>query len=535
MSERYDVIVIGAGPAGEVAASRLNGQGLRTALIERELVGGECAYWACIPSKTLLRPPEVRYEASRTAGTSAPAQRWDQVAEYRDYMIRHLDDTAQVDGYEQDGVRVYKGEGRLADPGRVEVEGETLETERVVIATGSDAKIPPIPGLAEAGYWTNRDATTLKEIPRSVVILGGGPVGIELGQFMRRFGAEVSIVEMADRLLPREDPRVGELIADSLRKDGIELHLGVAAAEVERGGGVRTVRLEDGTQVEGEELLVAIGRAPRVNAIGLESVGIEPDPNGIHIDERCRAARGIWAIGDVTGVMPFTHVGMYQGRIACADIAGRTARADYAAIPRVVFSDPEIAAVGLTEQQARDNGIDTTQARIELADAIARPWTYEQDPRGEIGILADRQGGTLIGAWAVSPLAGEWIHYAALAIKTATPLDILGDTVAQFPHLHRGIPQSDRTTRGHMNRAAQTCGPARKRLAARQPQNRTRAPFKPFLPHTGPDRGPRLSDRRTRSERADPSTTFERRDPTGRRPPRRLRGPDLTLDGACTP
>ena len=433
MNERFDVVVIGAGPAGEVAASRLNQQGLRTALIERELVGGECAYWACIPSKTLLRPPEVRFEAKRTAGTSAPEQRWAEVSDYRDYMIRHLDDSGQVEGYEQSGVRVYKGDGKLAGPGRVEVAGETIETERVVIATGSDPKIPPIPGLVEAGYWTNRKATTLTEIPDSIVILGGGPVGIELGQFFRRFGANVRIVEAAERMLPREDPRVGELIADSLREDGIELHIGVAASEVSASDGQRSVRLDDGTVVSGHQLLVAVGRAPRVQDIGLETVGIEPNPQGIKIDKRCRAGEGVWAIGDATGVMPFTHVGMYQGRVACVDIAGQPARADYTAIPRVVFCDPEIAAVGLTEQQAGERGLDTAASRVELADAIARPWTYEKDPRGEIGIIADRQSRTLLGAWAVSPLAGEWIHYAALAIKTHTPIDVLRDTVAQFP------------------------------------------------------------------------------------------------------
>jgi len=433
MTEHFDAVVIGAGPAGEVAASRLTKQGLRTALIERELVGGECAYWACIPSKTLLRPTEVRSEAGRTAGTSAPEQRWSEVAEYRDFMIRHLDDTKQIDGYEHSGVRVYKGEATLTGPGRVEIAGESLQTERIVIATGSDARIPPIEGLAEAGYWTNREATTLKEIPESVVILGGGPVGIELGQFMRRFGASVSIIEAADRLLAREDPRASELIAQTLREDGIELHLGVAATQVTRRDGRRTVSLQNGDQVSAQELLVASGRAPRVDGIGLETVGIEPRAQGIEIDEHCRAAEGIWAIGDVTGVMPFTHVGMYQGRVACADIAGHPVRADYTAIPRVVFADPEIAAVGLTEQQARKHDIDVASARIELANAIARPWTYETDPRGELGVLADRQRGILIGAWAVRPLAGEWIHYAALAIKTQTPLEVLRDTVAQFP------------------------------------------------------------------------------------------------------
>jgi dihydrolipoamide dehydrogenase len=433
MSERFDAAVIGAGPAGEVAASRLNSQGLRTALIERELVGGECAYWACIPSKTLLRPAEVRAEARRTAGTSPPEQRWSEVADYRDFMIRHLDDTNQITGYEQSGVRVYKGDAKLAGRGRVEIGSETLEADRIVIATGSDPKIPPIPGLPDVDYWTNREATTLKAIPANVVILGGGPVGIELGQFMRRFGAQVSIIEAADRLLPREDRRVGELIADTLREDGITLHIGTAASQVTTNDGRRVVTLDNAEQVSGSELLVAIGRAPRVNDIGLETVGIEADPRGIAIDERCRAADGVWAIGDATGVMPFTHVGMYQARIACADIAGQPARADYAAIPRVVFADPEIAAVGLTEEQATERGVQIATATVTLADAIARPWTYEKDPRGEIGILADRQRGTLIGAWAVSPLAGEWIHYAALAIKTHTPLDVLRDTVAQFP------------------------------------------------------------------------------------------------------
>lgn len=433
VNKRFDAVVIGAGPAGEVAASRLAAQGLRTGLVERELIGGECAYWACIPSKTLLRPPEVRHEAQRAAGTSTPEQRWEEVASYRDYMIRHLDDSNQIEGYRQSGVAVFKGTARIAGPGRIEVDGETLQSERIVIATGSDARIPPIPGLEQAGYWTNRQATTLSEIPESVVVLGGGPVGIELGQFMRRFGARVSIVEMAERMLPREDPRVSELIADALAGEGIELHLGAEVAEVSARDGQRALRLGNGQEVSGEQLLVAIGRAPRVQEIGLENVGIEPRPQGIEIDERCRAAEGIWAIGDVTGIMPFTHVGMYQGRIACADIAGRPARADYGAIPRVVFSDPEVAAVGLTVAQARERGLEVASARVKLPEVIARPWTYETDPRGEIGILADRARDVLVGAWAVGPLAGEWIHYATLAIKTQTSLEVLRDTVAQFP------------------------------------------------------------------------------------------------------
>ena len=431
MSERFDAIVVGAGPAGEVAASRLPKLGLRTALVERELVGGECAYWACIPSKTLLRPPEVRFEAQRTAGTAAPEQSWSEVAEYRDYMVRHLDDRNQVVGYERDGVSVYKSEARFVGPGRVEVDGTQLESERIIVATGSDPAVPDIPGLREAGYWTNREATNLREIPQSVVILGGGPVGIELGQFLRRFGAEVTIVQRPERLLPREDAAVGELIGARLREEGIDVRLGSRAVAVERQGGRRVARLADGSVVAADELLVATGRRARVD--GLEALGVEVGAKGVAVDGRCRAADGVWAIGDVTGVMPFTHVGMYQGRITAADIAGRPAAADYTAIPRVVFSDPEIAAVGLTEQQARDQGIDVATSHVSLPDAIARPWTYEKDPRGELGLVADIQRGRLVGAWAVAPLAGEWIHYAALAIKTGTALDVLRDTVAQFP------------------------------------------------------------------------------------------------------
>jgi pyruvate/2-oxoglutarate dehydrogenase complex dihydrolipoamide dehydrogenase (E3) component len=444
---RYDAIVLGAGPAGEVTVSRLAARGLKVAVVERELVGGECAYWACIPSKTLVRGPEVRSEADRVAGVAEPHVAWPKLAAYRDQMIRHLDDSKQVQGYRDEGVDVFKGAGRIAGPGQVEVDGQTLQGERIVVATGSDARIPAIDGLDEAGYWTNREATTLREIPESIVILGGGPVGVELGQFLRRFGTRVTLVDHGERLLAREDPAVGELIGQTLRDEGVDVRLGVDATAVQRRDHQRIVRLDDGQEVAGQELLVATGRAPRVHGIGLESIGIQPDPRGLAVDERCRAADGVWAIGDVTGVMPFTHVGMYQGRIVAADIAGQQPRAHYAAIPRVVFSDPEVAAVGLTEAQAREQGIELTSARVSLADAIARPWTYEEHPHGELGLLADRERQVLVGAWAVGPLAGEWIHYAALAIKTHTPLTVLRDTVAQFPTFTeaylKGVEQLD--------------------------------------------------------------------------------------------
>ncbi len=438
MPERFDAVVIGSGPAGEIAISRLAKQGLRVALCERELIGGECAYWACIPSKTLLRPTQARAEARRVAGVSEPGTDWPQVAKYRDFMIRELDDTNQETGYRDQGVEVHRGEARITGPGRVAIAGAVLETDRIVIATGSDARIPAIDGRAQTGYWTNRDATTVKELPASIVILGGGPVGIELGQFFARFGTRVTLVQSAERLIDREDPAVSALIADALRQDGINLRTGVHATSARREDGERVLALDDGTEARGQELLIATGRSPRVENLGLETVGIDPNPRGIRVDERCRAGEGVWAVGDVTGVMPFTHVGMYQARVASADIAGRPARADYTAIPRVVFCDPEIAAVGLTEQQARSQEIDVATSRVELADAIARPWTYQENPGGALGLLADRRRKVLIGAWAVAPLAGEWIHQAALAIKAKIPLEVLRDTVAQFPTFSEG-------------------------------------------------------------------------------------------------
>ena len=433
MAERFDAVVIGAGPAGEVAASRLPKLGLRTALIERELVGGECAYWACIPSKTLLRPPEAQAEAHHAAGLSEPEQRWGEIADYRDYMTRHLDDSGAAKGYEEFGVRVYKGEGRIMAPGRIAVGETELEAERILIATGSDPAIPPIDGLEEAGYWSNREATQLAEIPDDVVVLGGGPVGIELGQMLRRYGAEVTIVQTAERLIDREDPAVGELIADSLRAEDIELRLGRDAISARAENGRRVLALDDGTELAAEQLLIATGRRPRASGVGIEALGVElRDRGAVPIDERCRVTDGVWAIGDVTGVALFTHVGKYQARIAVDDIAGREPRADYRSIPRVVFSDPEIAAVGLNSEQARQAGIAVVEGRADLM-RIARTETYGKDLGGRLGVLADRERRVLVGAWAVGPLAGEWIHQAVLAIKAEVTVEVLRDTVAQFP------------------------------------------------------------------------------------------------------
>jgi dihydrolipoamide dehydrogenase len=430
MAESFDLIVIGAGPAGEVVASRAPNGGLRTALIERELVGGECAYWACIPSKTLLRPGEVRLQAPRTAGTDEPAQHWDAIAAYRDFMVRNLDDGDEIESYEKQGVTVVKGAASFLDPHTLQVGEQTLTGERIVIATGSETAVPEIDGLRDAGYWTNRDVTGMSSVPGSVCVLGGGPVGIELAQLLRRFGATVIVIEHAGRLLDREHPRVGELLHEALTEDGIEVHLDSEVTAVHAAGGARTVTA-GATTVTADQVLVATSREPRIDGLALENAGIEAGPKGIEVDERCRCngADGIWAVGDVTGEMPFSHVAMYQGRIVVADILGQPARADYTAVPRCVFSDPEIAAVGVTEPE----GAHQSLARVELRDAIARPWTYETDPRGELAVIADRARGVLVGAWAVGPHASEWIHYAALAIKASVPVETLTDTVAQFP------------------------------------------------------------------------------------------------------
>jgi len=432
--DRFDVIIIGMGPGGEAAAGRLLDAGRQVAVVERELIGGECAYWACIPSKTLLRAPEAKAEAGRAAGVATPALDWAALRDYRDYMVRHLDDAAQVRGYEQAGATVVKGTARLAGPGRVDVNGGLLAADHIVIATGSQPLRPPIDGLDQVTVWTNREATTVRDIPGRVLLIGGSAAGIELGQFYARMGAQTTIIQRAGRLIDREDPRVGELAAQALAADGVTVHAGrtVTRARRERGGAVIT--LDDGTTVETDVVILGAGRRPATADLGLDTVGIQPGEHGaIRVDERCRAGEGLWALGDVTGVALFTHVAMYQGRVVADNILGRDRAASYDGIPRVVFADPEIAAAGLTAAQARRRGIDTAAAGTSLADAIARPWTYERDPRGALGLLADRGRRVLVGAWAVAPLASEWIHQAALAIRAQIPIDILLDQVAQYP------------------------------------------------------------------------------------------------------
>jgi dihydrolipoamide dehydrogenase len=452
MSDRFDVVILGGGPAGEVAVNTLLKAGKRVALVEQEVLGGECSNWGCIPTKTLLRPTELERKCERAAGVGRPSLDFERLAAYRDYMVSSHDDARRVARYGERGVTVFKEAGAIAGPGKVAVNGRVLETDAIIVATGADAVTPPIPGLVESGFWTNREATDLTEIPASAVVIGGGAVGCELAQFLTRFGSRVTIVQGPPRLADREEPAIGERLGEILEGDGVDLRLGKRAMAVRLEDGERVVSLDDGGEVRGEVVLVGTGRRPRTQGIGLETVGIEPNPRGIPVDGRCRAAKGVWAVGDCTGVAMFTHVAKYQARVAAMDILGMDAKADLRAVPRVIFTDPEVAAVGITEAQAREQGHDVVTAVIDLPTSIARPYTFQENPTGTFGIVVDARTEQLLGAWAVAPLAGEWIHTAVLAIRAGIPVGILKDTIAQFPSFSeaygaaiRALPVETRT------------------------------------------------------------------------------------------
>ncbi len=427
MSGPCDAIVIGAGPAGEVCAGELADGGMeRVAIVERELVAGECSYWACMPSKTLLRPGETVAAARHAPGARRAVSGEIDVAEaleWRNKVVSDWDDSGQVPWLEDKGIELLRGQGRIAGQGKVEVDGTTHEAERIVVATGSAPAFPPVDGLdGLEGVWTNREATAAKEIPETLLVLGGGPVGVEMAQAMTRFGSSVTIVEHEPRLLAREAAGVGEALGESLAEEGITLRLGVEAKAAARSGDGYELSLGD-EKLTAEKLLVATGRKPNLD-VGLDTVGIEPGERGIEVDERLRAGEGVWAIGDVTGIMPFTHVGKYQGRIAAEDMLGKKARADYRAVPRVVFTDPQVAAVG--EPEGKSTGT------AKLAD-LARTSTYARngEQNGFLTLVSD--GTKLTGAYAVGPEAGDWLQQATLAVRAGVPIDLLRDTIQPFP------------------------------------------------------------------------------------------------------
>jgi pyruvate/2-oxoglutarate dehydrogenase complex dihydrolipoamide dehydrogenase (E3) component len=439
-----DVVVIGMGPGGEEAAGRLAEAGKSVVAVEAELVGGECPYWGCVPSKMMIRGSTLIAESRRAdpyAGSSSIRPDLGPVARrIREEATDDWDDTVAVKRFEGKGGRLVRGRARLDGPGRVAVGDDTfVASTGVVVATGSAPVVPPIEGLAEAGHWTNREAISAKTAPESLVVLGGGAIGLELAQMFARYGSSVTVVEALDRLLPPEEPEAGEVVAEALQEDGIDVRVGAKAVHVGRADDSVEVRLEDGTTVRGAELLLSVGRRARVAELGVDTVGLDPDAKALEVDEWMRAGERLWGIGDVTGIGMFTHLAMYQADIAVRDILGQGGpAADYRGLARVTFTDPEVGSVGLTERAARDQGIRVRTGTSQVSRS-ARGWIHGPGNAGLIKLVVDDDAGVLVGATSAGPWGGEVLSMLTLAVHARVSVDELRSMIYAYPTFHRGV------------------------------------------------------------------------------------------------
>ncbi|MEQ8841344.1 MAG: NAD(P)/FAD-dependent oxidoreductase [Acidimicrobiales bacterium] len=444
MAEQVDIVVIGMGVAGEEVAGPLAEKGLRVVGVEADLVGGECPYWGCVPSKMAIRAANALAEARRVdelAGHAAVTPDWAPVAKrIREQATDDWNDEAAVDRFVGKGGIFVRGHGRLDGPSRVIVADRVFEVGRaVVIAAGTSPAVPPIPGLEDVEYWTNHDVLEAEELPASVCVLGAGAIGVELAQVMARFGTRVDIVEMEDRLIPLEEPEAGEALAAAFEAEGIGVHVGVSADSFSRTGDNVELVLSSGERLHAERVLVATGRRTNVKGLGLETIGFDEPPRFIPTDDRLRVTDGVWAVGDITGDGLFTHKGVHEGRIARTDILDPDGPGPVPSVlPRVTFTDPEVGSVGKTEAEARDAGLDVGVAVVKVSET-ARGWIHGVGNEGIIKLVADRDRGVLIGATAMGPHGGEVLGLLALAIQEATPIDRLESMIYAYPTFHKGI------------------------------------------------------------------------------------------------
>ncbi|QZY30776.1 NAD(P)/FAD-dependent oxidoreductase [Nocardioides coralli] len=438
------MIVIGLGPGGEHVAGSLADAGLSVLGVDHGLVGGECPYWGCVPSKMMIRAADALAEARRVPGlggdTGAVRPDWTTVAtRIREEATDRWDDSVAVQRFEDKGGTFVRGTGRVVGQGRVEVDGVTYSAGRgVVLATGTQPAVPPIEGLEDVPYWTNHEAIEAKELPESLVVLGGGAIGCELAQVFARFGVAVTVVEMAPHLVAGDEPEVGEALAEVFAEEGIRVLTGAEVQRAGRDGDQVVLTTADGT-VTAERLLVATGRRVDLAGLGVAALGLDDQAGSLPVDGRCRVTDGVWGVGDVTGEGAFTHVAMYQAEIVIADLLGRDhPEADYRGLPRVTFTDPEVGAVGMTEQQARDAGI-TVRTGSAQVPSTARGWIHKAGNEGLIKLVEDTERGVLVGATAMSPAGGEVLGALAVAVSAQVPTAALRSMIYAYPTFHRGI------------------------------------------------------------------------------------------------